>query len=280
MPRLRAGTAPNGSSLANVTRTSPGSREFIAPARGTSVAIATPVRTRSQVRGLLVLAFALWASACEPQPRNGPLKEPPPAPTNEDTIHVGPLSGKLDGKPFTAKSARYFRDTRTGFEKLDIKIYSSGSPTPCGDLDEPKSPSVWLRRWGADKLSAEEKANVTVAGGGKWEVHYQYNEDGFWFGAGDANALIVTEAVRADMQLPGVVSACFKDTTGSCVAGEFLAAYCRVGFDEPVRGTEAMERPKPGLLKPATPPSAAPAPSGSVPLPAPSASAKPPERRP
>ncbi|MFO0565098.1 MAG: hypothetical protein U0263_05520 [Polyangiaceae bacterium] len=203
------------------------------------------------------------------------MKEPPPAPTSEDTIHVGPLSGKIDGKPFSAQTARYYIDSRPGFEKIDIKIYASAAKTPCGPLDDPKPPSVWIRRWGPGKPSAE-KVTTSVGGTDKWEVHYQIQDEGHWIGNGDANALVVLEDVRPDLVLPGVISACFRDTTGSCVAGEFSASYCRLSIDEPVRGTEAMERPKQALLAPpsaAPPPSATPAPSGA---PAPSGSPAPP----
>lgn len=218
--------------------------------------------------------LALSLASCERQPRTGPIKEPPPAPTSEDTIHVGPLSGKIDGKPFNAKTARYYVDTRPGYEKVDIKIYGVGSQTPCGDLDEPKPPSVWLRRVGKEKL-VRDKSTTTVADGGKWEVHYQVQDDGFWIGNGDANALVVIEEVGPDLKLPGVLSACFRDTTGSCVAGEFSASYCRVSFDEPVRGTAAMERPK-QVAPIASPPASAPSASGgAAPAPPPSAGAGP-----
>lgn len=223
------------------------------------------------------VACAASVFACEPRPRSGPVKEPPPAPTSEDTVHVGPLSGKIDGKPFSAKSARYYVDSRPGFEKVDIKIYAAGSKTPCGELDEPKPPSVWIRRWGPGKISAA-KAMTNVQGGGPWEVHYQIQDEGHWIGNGDANALIVVEDVRPDLMLPGLLSACFRDTTGSCIAGEFSASYCRQSIDEPVRGTEAMERPKQNL-KVAPSASAAPPPSASAAAP-PSASAGPPEKKP
>lgn len=206
--------------------------------------------------------------ACEHHPRQGPFKEPPPAPTSEDTIHVGALSGKLDGKEFSVKTARYYIDARPGFEKVDIKLYGAASKTPCGELDDAKPPSVWLRRVGSEKLVAE-KTTTTVQDGGKWEVHYQIQDDGFWLGQGEANALIVLQEVGPDLKLPGVLSACFRDTTGSCVAGEFSASYCRVSIDEPVRGTGAMERPK--KIAPLVPPppssSAAPGPSSLGPTP-------------
>lgn len=218
----------------------------------------------------IVAAFSLClAAACERQPRTLPVVEPPPAPTSENSIHVGPLSGKIDGKAYTAKTARYYIDRRPGYEKVDIKLYGAGSKTPCGELDEAKPPSVWLRRLGADKVGPQQ-STTTVQDGGEWEVHYQIQDDGFWIGNGEANALVVIEGVGADLKLAGVLSACFRDTTGSCVAGEFSASFCTTSFDEPVRGTEAMERPtKVELLVPA-PSAALPAPSASAGQPAPS----------
>lgn len=216
---------------------------------------------------IALLACTLFV-ACDRQPRLGPPKEPPPPPTSEDSIHVGPLSGKIDGQPFQVKSARYYVDARPGFERVEIKLYASASPTPCGALESPKSPSVWLRRVGRDKLE-REKSTTTVKDGGKWEVHYQVQDDGFWIGVGEANALLVLDEPGPDLRLKGVMSACFRDHTGSCVAGEFSASFCRIAIDEPVRGTEAMERPP---KRPLAAVASAPLPGSSA-FPAPSASA-------
>lgn len=213
-------------------------------------------------------------AGCDRQPRTGPLKEPPPAPTSEDSIHVGPLNGKLDGQPFTVKTARYFVDTRPGFERVEIKLYGVGSKTPCGELDSPKPPTVWLRRLGPAQFG-HSKTSTTVKDGGEWEVHYQVQDDGFWLGYGEANALLVLEAPDPDRRLSGILSACFRDHAGSCIAGEFSASLCHLGIDEPVRGTEVMERPpkRPlgaGSASASALPSTSAGPSASV---APSASA-------
>jgi len=212
---------------------------------------------------------------CDRQPRKGPLKEPPAAPFSEDSIHVGPLSGKIDGQPFQVKTARFYIDTRPGFERVDIKLYDVGSKTPCGDLDAPKPREVWLRRKGPAKL-AHSKTTTTVKDGGEWEVHYQVQDKGFWIGYGEANALLVLEAPDPDMRMAGILSACFRDHTGSCIAGEFSASYCRIAIDEPVRGTEAMERPpKRPLGAPSASASAEPSASASA---APSTSASAPAK--
>lgn len=193
--------------------------------------------------GIYVLAALLfWQAGCDRHPRSGPLKEPPAAPTSEDSIHVGPLSGKIDGQPFQVKSARYYVDSRPGFEKIDIQLFDVAGPTPCGPLASATPPSVWLRRVGPTKL-AHSKTSTTVKDGGEWEVHYQIHVKGGWLGYGEANALLVLEAPDPDMKVFGILSACFRDHAGSCVAGEFTATWCHIGIDEPVRGTHAMERP-------------------------------------
>ncbi len=198
----------------------------------------------------------LLCGACGHPEDKGPLKDPAPAAANEDAIPVGPLSGKLAGKAFTVHTARYFVDQRPGYEKVDIKLYAGAAPSACGDVAPEKPAEVWLRRKGPERLKAGT-FTVDVEKGGPWEVHYQVHQDERWVGYGDANALFVITDVDPDLKVHGELSACFRDHTGSCVAGRFTANYCRITIDAPVRGTQAMERPpqKP-LTPPAPPPSA------------------------
>lgn len=194
------------------------------------------------------MALVLGATGCEPRD-DAPRKEPAAAPTSEDTIHLGPVSGKLNGMPFTVKTARYVIDTRPGFEKVDVQLFDAESSTPCGPLSPAKAPSVWLRKWGATSVTAET-TSTSVAGGGPWEVHYQAVDGKRWRGIGEANALVVLRGPASDLKLEGALWACFRDAAGSCVQGGFLATLCQLSIDEPVRGTAAMERP-PAQLKPA-----------------------------
>ncbi|MEZ4219417.1 MAG: hypothetical protein R3B13_00720 [Polyangiaceae bacterium] len=199
-------------------------------------------------RWLLVPALACLS--CGHSEELGPLKDPPPAPAAGNAIPVGPLGGKLLDEPFTVHAARYYVDQRPGYEKVDIKLYSEKSETACGPLANSKSPSVWLRRKGAEAL-APGTFSINLEGGGPWEAHYQTRHDERWVGYGEANALFVITAVDPDLKVHGELSACFRDPKGSCVAGRFTASYCRISIDAPVRGTEMMERrPK----KPIPPP--------------------------
>jgi hypothetical protein len=204
---------------------------------------------------LLLLSCALCA-ACG-RSEEGPPKEPAPAPTAGEAIPVGPLSGKLAGEVFTVHAARYYVDQRPGYEKVDIKLYAAKAATSCGDLAEKKSTSVWLRRKGSKPVEPGTFA-TNVADGGEWEVHYQAQQDARWRGYGEANALFVVTAVDPDLKLHGELSACFRDPSGSCVAGRFTAHLCRISIDAPVRGAENMER------RPKTPLPAAPKAAGSA----------------
>jgi hypothetical protein len=116
--------------------------------------------------------------------------------------------------------------------------------------------SVWLRRKAHREIQA---AQVRIAPGDQspWEVHYQLKEAGHWIGNGDAAALIVINTVGSDLKVQGELWSCFADGQKSCVSGSFVATYCPIRIDAPIRGVEGMERP--------------PAPSASVP-PAPEAS--------
>jgi hypothetical protein len=185
--------------------------------------------------GLALLHFG--CQRIEPAPI-----EPKPAPTSADGIPAAGLGGELVGKPFVVQSARYVVDRRHGYEKVDISLSAGSVEFPC-DTREPKdSPSVWLRRKGSDELKAEQ-ARIGPKDQGPWEVHYQVRRERHWVGNGQASALIVVHDVGPDMKLTGELSACFRDAHGSCVAGRFAADYCPIRIDQPVRGTEAMERP-------------------------------------
>lgn len=201
-----------------------------------------------------LLALATLALGCSNGEAQGPPKEPAPPPSSPDSIPIGPLAGKLAGEPFTMLSGRYYVDQRPGFEKVDIKLYASEAETPCGALKTVKPPAVWLRRAGAERL-ALESSTTDPKTGGKWEVHYQVQKDGHWIGNGEAAALVVINDIGPDLEVEGALSACFRDPSGSCVAGTFSASYCRIPIDSPVRGTDVMERPPERKLqapKPAT----------------------------
>lgn len=195
-----------------------------------------------------LVALALALVGCEHGPKDkGPPKEPPPPPASEDTIHVGPVEGKLNGEPFTVKTARYVVDSRRGFEKVDLQLIDAEATTGCGPLSADKPARVWLRRVGPGALTAQT-ASGTVADAGLWEVHYQAVEDGRWMGRSEANYLLSLQDPGPDLKLKGTLWACFRDAPGSCVQGEFSATFCTPSIDEPVRGTAAMERPKAYLL--------------------------------
>jgi hypothetical protein len=201
---------------------------------------------RLLISSLVVGGALVWVGCSSPKDHGAP-KDPPSAPASEDTIHVGPVSGKLNGEPFALRTARYYIDPRPGFEKVDIQLIDAQTDTPCGPLDPAKPASVWLRKRGTTRV-IEETARSTVAQPGPWDVHYQVFEDRWWIGVGEANALVVLSEPGPDLKLRGVLWACFRDAFASCVQGEFEASYCRLSIDEPVRGTAAMERPLPHLM--------------------------------
>lgn len=224
------------------------------------------------------LAPAILTLACSHYEAPKEVKEPGSPPGSVDAIPVGPVSGKLGEQPFTMLSGRYYVDQRPGFEKVDIKLYASESDGPCGPLKTAKAPSVWLRRSGPERVATGNWV-VDVKNGGAWEVHYQQQKDEYWIGNGDANALVAVTDIGPDLKIEGALSACFRDATGSCVAGSFTASYCRISIDSPVRGTEAMERPPERKLEAPKPPPP-PSPSAEPGTPMPPTSATPKEPKP
>lgn len=224
----------------------------------------------------------MLALGCSHPEAEGPPKEPAAPPSSPDSIPIGPLAGKLAGEPYTMLSGRYYVDSRPGLEKVDIRLYASEAETPCGTLKTPNPPAVWLRRAGEERL-ALDSSTTDPKTGGKWEVHYQLRKGEQWVGNGDAAALVVINDIGPDLKVEGALSACFRDPSGSCVAGTFSASYCRISIDSPVRGTDVMERPPERKLaapKPLTTLSAEPAPSAAPPKPGPSAKPEGAERAP
>lgn len=235
--------------------------------------LSSPLRRPEPFERLVLSTASLLVFACGHSRADGPVKEPPEAPTSVDSIPVAPLEGKLGGEPFTFKSGRYTVDQRPGYEKIDIKLYDVSSESRCGAIPG-KPASVWLRRRGPARV-APETARIDAKKGGEWEVHYQRFDDERWMGKGEANALLGIDDVGPDMKIDGELSACFRDSAGSCVRGHFSAVYCQIHIDAPVRGTDVMERPPskplkevpsagPGVLSPVPVGSGESAPSGSA----------------
>ncbi len=232
------------------------------------------VRILPRLVAIILVSSAL--AACG-RPQSAPLKDPPKAPTSAAAIPVAPLSGKLLGESFAVKSARYYVDQRPGYQKIILKLYGVDSPTPCKDLTPVKPPEVWLRHDGPKRI-AKTMTPIDLKRDAPWQLHYQIHKDGRWIGNGDARALFVITQVDPDMKVHGELSACFRDATGSCVAGQFVANYCRIWIDSPVRGSDVMEHPPRNLPKdtpdvvppasalPSVPPTAAPGepPAGSA----------------
>ncbi len=234
---------------------------------------------------LVAIVLAISAVTACGHPEAAPPKEPPKAPASVKDIPVSPLSGKLLGQAFTIKSARYYVDQRPGYQKIVLKLYGIESKSPCEDLTPVKPPEVWLRHNGPERMTPATTA-IDLDGKAPWEVHYQIQKDGRWAGNGSARALFVITQVDPDMKVHGELSACFRDETGSCVAGTFEANYCRIWIDSPVRGSDVMEHPPrtlprdtpditpPSNALPSVPPTGNEAPAGSASA-APATSAEP-----
>jgi hypothetical protein len=169
-------------------------------------------------------------------------KDAKPAPTSVDAIPEAPLSGSIHGQGFTVRSATYVVDRRPGYEHVDIRLSAAEAVEPCNEKTTATATSVWLRRKSAGELKATQ-ARIAPNDGAVWEVHYQAQVDGRWLGNGDACALIAVKTVAADLKAHGELWACFSDEFESCVSGTFVASYCPIVIDAPIRGIESMERP-------------------------------------
>lgn len=66
-----------------------------------------------------LLAAGLFASGCAKSSDAQERTQPRAAPSSPDSIPAGPVTGKIHGKPFTLKAARYSLDIRPGHEQAD-----------------------------------------------------------------------------------------------------------------------------------------------------------------
>jgi len=174
----------------------------------------------------------------------------PPAPSGEkvrpphesaDAIPGSAVQGTIRGRAFEARDARLLVDARPGYEQVEIALSAASSSTPCGRLDDPAAPRIWLRRKGAEPVAMGE---VRLSQGTEqgWEVHYQLEQGGTWVGNGDAAAILRLRPADGGAGLVGELAACFADGMHSCVAGRFAALRCPLSIDLPLRGTEPPEQ--------------------------------------
>lgn len=201
---------------------------------------------------------------CGKKPDPAENAEPRAAPTSADAIPTGPVAGRIAGKPFALKGARYTTDVRPGHEHTDIVLADTETRDPCGDLGPGHATSVWLR-WTGSGFPPEGVARIGPKQPGAWEAHYEGYDSGKWTGNGNSSMLLSLRSTRADRKLEGDVSACFGDGSDSCVAGNFVARFCPVRMDAPVRGASALEpMPDGGWAPPEPEQKTAPVPSASA----------------
>jgi hypothetical protein len=196
-----------------------------------------------KVNGILrefVWSLALFGLPSCQSPHPSPKMHADPVANSADSIPTAPVSGTIRGKSFGLGSARYFVDRRLGYEKIEIKLSAGKSAEHCSAPLPNDSASVWLRRTGSGPIKSE---TIRIASNQHeaWEVHYQAEDDGQWVGNGNAEALVVLEPPSADQHLRGELSVCFADETKSCVLGTFVAEYCPISIDAPIRGSYHME---------------------------------------
>lgn len=195
----------------------------------------------SRVASCLVISLAVTLGCQEPAPEPE-RRAAASVPTSAATISIEPVSGTILGKPFALASARYSVDRRPGYEKLEIILLSSRLERPCEELGPNRDAAVWLRRRGVGEPKAGSW-RFSPHDTGPWEAHYERFEDGNWSGNGDANVVLELSEPTVDLELTGDVYACFADRSASCVSGRFVATFCPIRIDAPVRGMDSMERP-------------------------------------
>ena len=149
-------------------------------------------------------------------------------------IPAAPISGQILGEPFSLVSARYYVDRRPGRERVDVVLSSAPGATGCAAARSSPHASLWLRRWGAQAIGAEQ-VRVTDDTEATWELHFERRVGGRWVGSHGVQALLELSEPGDDRRLRGALSACFAGPEASCVSGSFTATACRRGILEPLR---------------------------------------------
>ncbi len=191
--------------------------------------------TKPRLVGIAACSLlSAWQAGCDPQPPTPRETVAPPRAAAEAIIEA-PLSGTLRGHPFEVGDMRYTVFREPGRERVDIKLSAARSSQPCGPLEPPDAPSVWLRLGGTTELKPGEHRCDPKAEQGALEVHYQLQQSGRWAGNGDSAALVVIGRVQAGVRVDGALAACFADGQKSCVEGSFAASYCPDPVEPPLR---------------------------------------------
>jgi hypothetical protein len=213
---------------------------------------------------VVAVFLALWLVGGCREPEAVEQAAPRAVAASSEAIPDSPAFGRLLGKDFTVRSARYSVDRRLGSEHADILLVADATEPGCGRDVGAAGPNVWLRHRGKGELTTGE-FRIGPGDATSWEIHYEAKEGRTWHGAGDAEGLIVIRKVGPDRRIHAELSACFADRTASCLSGTFIATYCAIPIDEPVRGTLAMERPpgRPAAAVPSGVPSSEPSASPS-----------------
>jgi hypothetical protein len=186
---------------------------------------------------LLACAGCVCVLGCAAPPPPAPSGKVSPPQESANSIPDSPLSGTLRGAPFKLANARYYVDTRRGYEHIEVQLNAASAGEPCGPLVSKDDPTVFLRRKGSEHPAPGE-VRLEPKTPGPWEVHYQAREHERWIGNGYAAALLVLKEVRSDGALEADLSVCFADGLKSCVSGSINATRCKIPIDSPVRGTE------------------------------------------
>lgn len=199
------------------------------------------VTVKGTRRSCLLSLVLIGLPSCQ-STRPSPTMHADPVATSADSIPVAPVSGTIRGKQFAIATALYFIDRRPGYEHVDIKLSAGKSAQHCSSPIPDDAMSIWLRRTGSEQLDAET-VHIASDRRSSWEVHYQVKDNGQWLGNSKADALFVLQPRAADQRMSGELSACFADETKSCVLGTFVADYCPISIDAPIRGMDIMEPP-------------------------------------
>lgn len=170
-----------------------------------------------------MIACILLACRAETAPPDQKPIDPPVS--SPETIPDAPVSGTIHGAPFVARDMRYVVDERIGYAHTDIKLSAGHAENACDSISPAKGASVWLR--------LEDNT---------WSVQYQVFDDGRWIGVHAAKALVSIRGVSPDGHMSGGLAVCFSDDSKSCVSGSFEAVDCPSSIDQPVRGSQSLER--------------------------------------
>jgi hypothetical protein len=149
---------------------------------------------------------------------------------NFSTIAPATVTGRIAGRPFTARDIWYRVQRKAGRHRIDLVISEGRQTRLCAESDPEESRHVWVRFPEWQRFVVGEyrvDPSTTLPAPTAMSVHYEAPEEQHRFeGNQTASAIVSIDSAVGDT-VTGRMRACFGDAEHSCIEGTFRAIECR-----------------------------------------------------